>query len=86
MDADVILGAVGLTAIVNLSYIMKPVQALGRLFRCPQCMGFWLGGLFYYWSHHTDFRWFDVMSHATIASLAAYTWYLLMRHFIDKYD
>jgi len=46
-----LFATLGATFIVNFSYIFKPIRervakkskALGKLLRCPQCMGFWVG-------------------------------------------
>lgn len=49
-----ILVSFGLTAIISISRLFRPIQNLGTFFRCPQCIGFWVGlGLAYGWKSIT---------------------------------
>ena len=89
MDADVITSAVGITIIINLSYalsgfrkLLSKSKVLGKFIKCPMCVGFWIGGLSVLNTKDIQL----IIQTAATVSLISYTWYLLMRYFIDKYD
>ena len=81
-----VLATIGITAIINLSYIFKPLRdklkgvlILDKFINCPQCVGLWVGALLFYLDN-------DLINYAGAGSLCAYTWFLLMKYFINKYD
>lgn len=47
------------------------------------CVGFWVGGLIFFYKFGVTK---DILIYALINSIVSYTWYLLMKYFIDKYD
>ena len=92
MVADVIyfiLGSIGITFIVTLSYIFKPIRDyatrinkhLGKLLKCPMCMGFWIGIMSYYVYPH-----FKVLYVAGTISLLAYLLYLSYKRLMNEFD
>jgi len=90
VDADVVVSAVGMTVIINLSYALacfrkkiSYVKLLDKFIHCPMCVGFWCGGLLSYLNGDMVLT---VVFSSFTASLCSYTWYLLMKYFIDKYD
>lgn len=85
---DVAAG-IGATIIVTLSRLFRPLQNLGKFFRCPLCVGFWVGfGLLAVNSVklYGFFEPFDAFKSGCVISLGSYTWFLLMKGFINKYD
>lgn len=73
-----ILAAWGVTAIITLSSLFRPVrrffaarsQFLGELFSCPQCLGFWVGlTLAFFWPLGLEIsRPMEILSQAAISS------------------
>jgi len=91
MVADVIyfiLGSIGITFIVTISYIFKPIRnlasrihpKLGKLFGCPMCTGFWVGICSYY-----IYPYFQALHVAGTISLLSYLVYLSYKCLINKY-
>ena len=77
-----VISCVGLTMIITQSYIFKPIREyfkeakhLYKLLNCTMCMGFWVGVLM-----------FQSFQYALVSSISSYTYYLLMKYFVDKYD
>lgn len=96
-----LLACLGLTFIITISYIFRPVReksaaispVLGKLLKCPQCMGFWVGlivraldmwhlGLF------SVLQWSDLYNicYGFASSFVCYAVYLLLKFFMEKYD
>lgn len=82
MTVETIIAAIGATAIINIAYITKPLRYF-KLFRCAMCSGFWTGVILQYTENQNTF---DAIKAGLITSLCAYTWYLLMKYFIERYD
>ncbi len=95
------LACLGLTFIINFSYIFKPIRggaeklspSLGKLLKCPQCMGFWVGLFFralqmQYADVTLNYNLGDIynLSYGFASSFVCYMAYLLMKYFMDKYD
>jgi len=95
------LSCLGLTFIINISYVFKPIRdkansispKLGKLLKCPQCIGFWVGlmiralemwheGMFAY------IQWSDLYNvcYGFASSFMCYASYLLLKYFMEKYD
>ena len=84
-----VLGSIGITIILTQSKLFKWLQSLGHFFKCSMCMGFWVGGFVYLLTEFIppDYRF--ILSGFLLGgmvSLFSYTWNLLMRYFMDKYD
>ncbi len=95
------LSCLGLTFIITLSYICEPLRIfadgispkLGKLFKCPQCMGFWVGifirALFmWHGGEFANLQWIDLYNvcYGFASSFICYVSYLLLKFFIEKYD
>lgn len=96
-----ILSCLGATFIINISYIFKPIRekvakksvALGKLLKCPMCMGFWIGILFralFMW-HGNEFlnlQFSDIYNvcYGFISSFICYAFYLALKGLMEKYD
>ena len=95
------LSTIGATMIITQSYIFKPLRnklndinkSLGKLFRCPQCIGFYISIIiqFIILIHERNgfiFNWIDLyyIIYGFIGSFISYTTYLLLKPLIDKYD
>lgn len=90
METDVLLSALGLTTIITVSFAfkwfrekLKPVKLLYKFINCSQCVGFWTGCLLSYLNN--DNLKIIVFTGFT-SSIIGYTWILLMKYFIKKYD
>jgi hypothetical protein len=96
-----LLSTIGLTLIITHSYLFKNIRKraekinknIGKLFRCPQCMGFYVAILIQYviiWHERMSFdlNVYDLyyILYGFIGSFACYTTYLLIKPLIDKYD
>lgn len=96
-----LLSCLGATFIINMSYVFKPIRekasslspTLGKLLKCPQCMGFWVGIIIrslFMW-HAGDFshlQWSDLYNvcYGFASSFVCYASYLLLKFFMEKYD
>ena len=95
------LACIGATFIINMSYVFKPIRnkanlispILGKLLKCPQCMGFWIGLIFrllFMWhvGGLIDLKWSDIynVSYGFASSFMCYSSYLLLKYFMEKYD
>jgi hypothetical protein len=85
-----IFGTIGLTLIINRSYIFNPIRLyadkknrhIGKLLKCSQCMGVWstlINYLFIYLG-------LDIIVFAFAGSFFCYLTYLLMKPLFDKHD
>lgn len=96
-----ISACVGLTFIINLSYVFKPIREralkankhFGKLFKCSMCMGFWIGlGIRCLFMWHNgelvDLQWSDLYNvvYGFSGSFFSYSAYLLLKYFMEKYD
>lgn len=96
-----LLACLGATFIVNMSYIFKPIRKkaddvslmLGKLLKCPQCMGFWMGLIIrtlFMWhgGELNSLQWNDLynISYGFASSFICYATYLLLKYFMQKYD
>lgn len=95
------LACLGLTFIVNVSYITRPIRDfaervnkhLGKFLKCPQCVGFWSGLLvraadMWYNGLFLTIQWVDLYNicYGFASSFVCYAVYLLLKFFMDKYD
>jgi len=96
-----LLASIGLTLIINLSFIFKPLREkmckinsfIGKLLKCSQCTGFW-ASLFVQFlvliHERASFIFFftDIyfILYGFIGSFVCYLVYLLIKPLIDKYD
>ena len=95
------LACLGATFIINISYIFIPIrdfvasksEKLGKLMRCPMCMGFWVGLIFralFMWhgEEFVDIKWSDIynLTYGFASSFVCYSSYLLLKYFMEKYD
>jgi len=96
-----ILSCLGATFIINISYIFKPIREkatklspkLGKLLKCPMCMGFWVGLLFrsllmWHGGEFINIEWNDMYNicYGFVSSFICYVSYLLLKYFMEKYD
>jgi integral membrane sensor domain MASE1 len=85
-----ILAAYGLTQILVYGSIFKgwrPTEGkLGELFRCPMCMGFWVGVLLMFLSPFTELFSFDVSvdNFLILGCISSGTSYILNMTFGDE--
>jgi hypothetical protein len=95
------LSCLGATFIINISYIFKPIrekaacisESLGKLLKCPMCMGFWVGLIFrilFMWKNgelnHIQFNDIYNICYGFASSFVCYASYLLLKYFMEKYD
>lgn len=78
-----ILATVGLTTIINSSYLFKGVRSffifnkhLHKFIHCPMCVGFWSGLFLSGYS----------LKYALAGSISSYTWYLITKELVNKFD
>lgn len=85
--ADVAVG-IGATVIITLSRLFRWLQDLAKFFRCPLCVGFWVGFFLEAFEQNLEliFEPFAAFKMGCIVSISSYSWFLLMKYFIDKYD
>ena len=96
-----ILSTIGLTLIITTSYIFRRARQywwkksplIGKLIKCPQCTGFWVGIFIQYtmlWHQRGGFTFGieDVyyIIYGFIGSVVSYITYLIIKPLIDKYD
>ena len=94
-----LLATIGLTLIITQSYIFKTIRekaqkinsSLGKLFRCPMCMGFWCGCLIktlllIYYHQFISLSFIIILIYGFIGSFVSYLTYLLIKPLMDKYD
>jgi len=92
-----ILSTLGLTFIINHSYIIKPIKekiknkTITKLLNCSQCLGFWVALIIQFIILlHTQgiFYWSDIyyVTYGFIGSFVCYFTYLLIKPLMDKYD
>ena len=85
-----ILAAYGLTQILVYGSIFngwRPTEGkLGELFRCPMCMGFWVGALLMFLSPFTELFSFDVSvdNFLILGCISSGTSYILNMTFGDE--
>jgi hypothetical protein len=86
--ADIIT-IMGITMIITQSYIFRGVRMsitnkhLKKLINCCMCVGFWIGIVLGLIECKTIL---EVLKMALIGSIASYTWFLMMKGRINKYD
>ena len=85
-----IFGTIGLTQIVNRSYILSPFRKwaktknihIFKLLKCSQCFGFWASliniALIYFG--------LEIITFAFVGSFICYLTHLLMQPLFDKHD
>ena len=92
-----ILATLGLTFIINHSYIIKPIKdkiknkSLTKLLNCSQCLGFYSGLLIQFiiilheqkTLYSSDLYY---IIYGFIGSFVCYVAYLLIKPLMDKYD
>ena len=96
---EFVLSTLGLTFIITQSYIfnnirifiLKKNKFLGKLFKCPACMGFWVGMLmkiliFINYNGLTDTSIIIIIVYGFIGSMVSYLTYLFLKPLSDKYD
>lgn len=87
--ADVAVG-IGATVIITLSRLFRWLQDRAKFYRCPLCVGFWVGAfietLNQYQAQSEYFEPLEAFKMGCIVSISSYSWFLLMKVFIDKYD
>lgn len=96
-----ILSTIGITLIITQSYIFKGTRnyilkksaTLGKLISCSQCVGFYIGLIvqLIIIIHDKSGFYFNVFDlyyllYGPIGSLVSYTFYLLIKPHMDKYD
>lgn len=96
-----LLSCAGLTFIITMSYIFAPIRnqaekihkTLGKLFKCTQCMGFWVGifvRALMMWNQNlfATIQWSDAYNvcYGFISSFFCYGAYLLLKDLINKHD
>jgi len=54
-----ILCAYGLTSILTFSKILNPIRPNHYFFKCPQCMGFWVGAFLFSINEYTELFTFE---------------------------
>jgi hypothetical protein len=74
------LAGMGMTMIITMSKLFRPIQKLGKFFKCSMCLGFW-SGVFFGMVYNSD-----PFILGCIVSIVSYTWKMLMTYFINKYD
>lgn len=93
-----LLSCLGATFIINFSYIFKKIREkifkaspfFGKLLKCPQCTGFWVG----IFIRITEMLKMGTLQHIHIydicygfaSSFICYVAYLLLKYFMNKYD
>jgi len=92
---------VGLTFIVNISYIFKPIRLwtknknkhIGKMLDCSQCVGFWAGLTIraldmWHQNLFLNLDWSDLYNicYGFASSFVCYAVYLLLKYFMVKYD
>jgi hypothetical protein len=96
---EFIISTIGLTFIITQFYIFKNIREFinnksklfGKLFSCTACMGFWCGLfvktmlLLYYNTLYSNSI-FIILIYGFIGSIVSYTFYLIIKPLIDKYD
>ena len=84
------LAAYGLTQILVYGSILKRIRPktgkLGELFKCPMCMGFWVGALLMFLSPFTELFSFDVSvdNFIILGCISSGTSYILNMTFGDE--
>ena len=84
-----ILSAFGLTQILIYGSILNPIRPtkgkLGELFKCPMCMGFWVGLFLWSINPYTQLFSFDESSATAfiLACISSATSYVLAMMFDD---
>lgn len=96
-----ILSTIGSTFIITHSYLFRHIRkkteklnpTLGKLFKCPQCAGFYMGiicQLIILFKERMElvvyFSDFYYILYGFIGSFVCYLVYLLIKPLIDKYD
>ena len=85
-----ILVAYGLTQILVYGSIFDSVRPkegrLGELFRCPMCMGFWVGVYLYLFSPFTELFTFEpsLVTPVLLGCISSGTSYILCQTFDDE--
>jgi len=85
-----ILSAFGLTQILVYGSIFNPIRPtkgkLGELFRCPMCLGFWIGLLLWSLNRQTELFSFDYspLTAILLGCLSSGTSYILSMLFDDN--
>ena len=73
--------AAGLTVILTLSRILRPIRPTHHFFHCPMCMGFWIGLILWSINGQTELFTFDMspLTGLGLASASSITsWILAM--------
>lgn len=90
MVLEIVISSIGLTNIINSSYVFSGVRRilsfspiLARFIKCPVCVGFWVGLVLYSVEHGLCFKSF---LYGCIGSVSSYTWYLLTKSLVDRFD
>lgn len=84
-----VLAAYGITQIIVYGSIFNPVRPtkgkLGEFFRCPMCVGFWVGVILWVFNHNTELFTFEYTfaNLFILGGIASGTSYLLTMLFGD---
>lgn len=74
-----ILCTFGLTQLLCYGKIFDKIRPKASFFRCPMCMGFWIGGFFFLLSSQTNLFNFElsILNFILLSSLSSGTAYVL---------
>lgn len=91
-----ILSTAGFTLIITTSYLFKNIREfcikknhfLGKLVKCSQCTGFWVGLIVQSIQilHNNDIFDLNLLLYGFTGSFVSYLAYLFIKPLIDKYD
>lgn len=82
-----VIAGMGATMIITISRLFKPIQSLNKFFKCPMCIGFWVGVSIQTINYQPNIEFITkAFLFGCITSISSYTWYILMKPLINKYD